>query len=62
MLPSGETRGWQVFPPSFGYNFIVKTPDSGTVMLGAQWTQCIPSSLEANGNLPSGESWKKSQH
>lgn len=39
MLPSsGETRVWQVFPPSFGYNLIVNTPDSGTVMLGEQWT------------------------
>jgi len=58
MLPSGETKEWQVFPPSFGYNLIVKTPDSGTVMLGEQWTWRMPSSLEATGNSPSGESWK----
>lgn len=58
MLPSGETKEQHVFPPLFGYDLIVKSLDSGTVMLGKQWTWFIPSSLEATGNLPSGESWK----
>lgn len=39
MLPSpGETREWQVFPPSLGYNLIVKTTDSGEHG-GEPWTQ-----------------------
>lgn len=47
-----------MFPPSLGYNLIVKTPDLGTIMLGEQWTQCTLASLEATGYLPSEKSWK----
>lgn len=59
MLPSsGETTEWQVFPPSLGYNLIVKTLNLGTVVLREQCTQCTLSSLEATGNLSSEESRK----
>lgn len=38
------------------YN-LIQNPDLGMIVIGGQWTQCIPWRLEAAGDVPARESW-----